>query len=220
MESETVKDSEYKLATDDAGGETPDVSHIGNPDVQHEKNDVNIFAIARFVAGLSIATLAVFALMLGMLKAMTVIAEYNDAPVSPMARTAEERLPQGGIRLQGAQGHAFSKEDVTRDPKIQEQILDKELDFKLDRPQMEWEIYSKYKLKETHSYGTDSRTPGEVRIPVDRAKELLLERNAFASRPQPQTPATSETESARLMEGYDTSPTQQSAARRAERRLQ
>jgi len=215
-----VKDSEYKRATDDGGRETPDVSHIGNPDVQHEKNDVNIFAIARFVAGLAIATFAVFALMLGMLKVMTVIAEYNDAPVSPMARSAEERLPQGGIRLQGAQGHAFSKEEVSHDPKIQQHILPGELDFELDRPQTEWEVYRKYKLEEAHSYGTDSRTPGEVRIPVDRAKQLLLERNAFASRPLPQTPATSETESARFMEGYDTSPTQQSAARRAERRLQ
>lgn len=215
-----VKDSEYKRATDDDGGETPDVSHIGNPDVQHEKNDVNIFAIARFVAGLAVATFAVFGLMFGMLKVMTAIAEHTDAPASPMARSAEERLPEGGIRLQGAQGHGFSKEEVSHDPKIQQVIPPSDLNFQLKRPQTEWEVYRKYKLEESHSYGTDSRTPNEVRIPVDRAKELLIERNAFAARPQPQTPARNETESVRLMEGYDTSPTQQSAARRAERRLQ
>ena len=73
--------------------ETPDVHNISNPDVQHEKNDVNIRAIINFIGGLAFATLAVFGLMYGMLLALEQIEKAQEADVSPLARRGEERQP-------------------------------------------------------------------------------------------------------------------------------
>jgi hypothetical protein len=70
------------------------------------------------------------------------------------------------------------------------------------------------------SYGTDTRRPGEYRIPIDRAKDLLLERNQLGSRQAGAAGVATEMESVRFAEGYDIAPTQQSAAQRSERRGQ
>lgn len=220
-----VNDSDYNRSVNDRRDdqETPDMSHIGNPDVSHEKNDVNINAVIRFVVGLSIATFVVLALMFGLLKVFQQVGERNDAPVSPLARTGEERLPPNP-RLQGAKGHAFTPEDLTHDPNIAEELSGEEnrekLDFELERPQMEWEVYRDVKLQELQSYGVDARRPGEYRIPVDRAKELLLERGQLGSRPSSMNDSMSAADRARMAEGYDSSPTYQSGAQQFERRGQ
>lgn len=208
--------------------ETPDLHDISNPDVQHEKNDVNVRAIINFIGGLAFATLAVFGLMYGMLLALEAIEKSREADVSPLARKGEERLPPHP-RLQGAVGHEFKPEDVTRDPKLQEKLTPQELNFELEEPTEEWDVLRNVKLRELRTYGTDERKPGEYRMPVDRAKELLIERSALASRQQANQQtgvgqrtaiAPNEVEQMIQTEGYDAQPTYQSAGQKAERRRQ
>lgn len=232
-----ANESEYKRTMSDDERETPDVHNVNNPEVTHEKNDVNVFAIARFVGGLAIATFVVFGLMFGMLKALEAVVQFQEEPASPLARTEQERLPPNP-RLQGATGHSFEPDDITGDPAMRQQLaqgeMQGELDFELDEPMREWDVLRQYQLEELHTYGRDVRRPGEFRIPVDRAKELLLERNQLTSRPQPQqqpgvnfgegtvTPAApdNELERMRQMEGYDALPTYQSSGQKVERRRQ
>ncbi len=222
-------ESEYKRVTSSGASETPDVHDIGNPDVAHEKNDVNVFAIAKFVGGLAIATFAVFGLMWGVLVALEQIELSKETPLSPLARRGAERLPPNP-RLQAAPGHEFTPGDVTHDPAIQRTLTNEQLDFKLERPTMEWDVLREAKLRELRTYGRDERRPGEYRIPVDRAKELLLQRNLLASRqtqpsnnPQAvnaQAGGQNAAEQIPRLEGYDTLPTYQSSGQQAERRRQ
>lgn len=232
-----AKDSEYKRTTSDTeGSETPDVHHISNPDVLHEKNDVNVFAIIRFIGGLAVATFAVLGLMLALLKVLEGIEARKDDPTSPLARSEQERLPPNP-RLQAAKGHGFTPEDITDDPALRQRLTKEELNFELEEPMEEWDVLRKYKLEELHSYGKDMRQPSEFRIPVDRAKELLLERNLLASRQQQQQqsgvndggggqgtamPANEGNEIKRMeqAEGYEALPTYQSSGQKAERRRQ
>lgn len=214
--------------------ETLDVHGISNPDVQHEKNDVNVFAIVNFVGALTLATLAVFGLMFGMLRALEAIEKSRETEISPLARKDEERLPPHP-RLQGATGHKFTREEVTNDPELRKKLTDQELDFQLETPTMEWDVLRNVKLRELRTYGTDERKPGEYRIPVDRAKELLIERSLLASRQptggqtgtaqvnggqQRTAVAPNEVEQMIQTEGYDPQPTYQSAGQKAERRRQ
>lgn len=210
--------------------ETPDVSRISNPDVGHEKNDVNISAIVKFVGGLAFATFAVFGLMYGMLLVLEQIEKSREAEVSPLARRGEERLPPYP-RLQAAPGDKFDPEDMTNDPRLQRKLTDGELDFELKEPMAEWDVLRAVKLRELRTYGKDERSaPGEYRIPVDRAKELLIERSSLSSRQQTgETPVVTprgtavsenEVEQMRLTEGYDAQPTYQSAGQKSERRRQ
>lgn len=89
--------------------ETPDVSHIRNVDVTHELSDVNIRGIITFIVGLTIMTIAVYLLMWGMFRALSEAETRKEAPASPMAMTADQRLPPEP-RLQGAPGFAAELE--------------------------------------------------------------------------------------------------------------
>ena len=223
-----AKQSKHNGSMRNDADRTPDTHDISNPDVQHEKNDVNVFAIAKFVGGLALATFAVFGLMYGMLVALEGIEKLQETDVSPLARRGEERLPPNP-RLQGAEGHKFEPEDVTHDPKLKAKLTEEELDFQKKGPTLEWDVLRTVKLNELRTYGTDERNPSEYRIPVDRAKELLIERGLVGSRQQPNpNAATTDTQSGagneieRMIEteGYDPVPTYQSAGQKAERRRQ
>lgn len=230
-----ANESEYKRTTGDGGSRTPDVHNIANPDVFHEKNDVNVFAIIKFVIGLAVGTFAVFGLMFGLLKVLNTVENRREEPSSPLARSEQERRPPNP-RLQASKGHSFTPDEVTNDPEIRRELAEdrKELNFELQEPTREWDELRKIKLEELRRYGTDVRRPGEYRIPIDRAKELLLERNQLASRQQQQqeqpaavSQATTVTitgdeaaEQVRRNEGYDTPPTYQSSAQKSERRRQ
>ena len=48
--------------------ETPDVSHIRNVEVTHERSDVNVSAIVKFVLALTVMTVVVYILMWGMFR--------------------------------------------------------------------------------------------------------------------------------------------------------
>jgi hypothetical protein len=88
--------------------ETPDVSHIKNPDVTHEASDVNIAGILKFVMGLTVLGAVVFVLMWGLFRFLN--AQEKEPPAGPMAMTEEERLPPEP-RLQAAKGFGVKREN-------------------------------------------------------------------------------------------------------------
>lgn len=83
--------------------ETPDVSHIKNPDVTHEASDVSVSGVLKFVVGLTVLCGVVFVLMWGMFRLLNAQEAEKEPPAGPMAMKPEERLPPEP-RLQAAPG--------------------------------------------------------------------------------------------------------------------
>lgn len=131
--------------------ETPDVTHIRNPDVTHEMSDVNVSWILRFCAGLFIGTAIVFVLM------WKLFGFFNDREVSlqqpagPLA--VDERQLPPEPRLQLAPGHSAHPLD-----EMKEMIAEQD--------------------RVLNSYGWVDREAGIARIPIDQAKRLVVERAA------------------------------------------
>ena len=88
--------------------ETPDVSHIRNVEVTHEKSDVSVRGVLTFVVVLTIATAAVsgHGVFVQLLRAQ----EAKEPKRGPMAITEKERLPPEP-RLQSAPGFEITFED-------------------------------------------------------------------------------------------------------------
>ncbi|HEY0097419.1 MAG TPA: hypothetical protein VGB76_00580 [Pyrinomonadaceae bacterium] len=143
--------------------ETPDVSHITNPDVMHEESDVSVRGVGTFVGLLFLGLIIVCGLMLGLFKLLEAYATSKEIAPAPMARKAEERLPPPGVpRLQGAPDHRS--------------LDDPNLIFEKKEPTLEWDA-----LKAKFKY--DLETAAEVnpgtgmwRIPIADAKKKLLEK--------------------------------------------
>lgn len=152
--------------------ETPDVHHITNEDVMHEESDVNLRGVGAFVGLLFVGLILICVLMIGLFRGFEKFAEYQDAriPVSPMARTQEERLPPEP-RLQGAPG--FRSRD---DPK---------LSFELKHPQAEWEALSEKWKYELDNPGALDPVTQTMRVPIEDAKRMLLGKNLPAREGQP-----------------------------------
>ena len=141
--------------------ETPDVSHITNPDVMHEESDVSVRGVGTFVAALAAGMIVVCVLMVGMYKAFEwqVRREESREQRSPMARNEEERLPPEP-RLQAARG--FRSRDNSN------------VSFELMHPQAEWEeLREKWAKELTEGGQTDPNTQTR-RIPIEDAKNAVL----------------------------------------------
>ncbi len=92
--------------------ETPDVSHIKNVDVTHERSDVDVGALLKFVGGLTLMTALVAVLMWGLFAFFQSreSRKERERPPGPMALTREERLPPEP-RLQSAPGFGLKLEN-------------------------------------------------------------------------------------------------------------
>ena len=145
--------------------ETPDVSHIKNPDVTHEASDVNISGILKFVMGLTVLGAVVFVLMWGMFRLLNAQETEKEPPAGPMAMTEEERLPPEP-RLQAAKGFGVKQENgewvnlETKEPEAEYGVL---------REQWERRLYCK----------RDDLPPGTIDdrpycLPIDQAIDMLF----------------------------------------------
>lgn len=177
--------------------ETPDVRHIGNPDVMHEESDVNVRGVGTFVGVLAAGMVVICLLMAGMYKAFewqTLDEESREAR-SPMARTEEERRPPAGVpRLQAAPG--FRSLD------------DPNLNFELKHPQAEWEALREKWAFELNNPGPADPNTGAARVPIEEAKRRFL------AQPQAVRPAPT---GGQLPTGVDV-PSASSAGRQPEKR--
>jgi hypothetical protein len=123
------------------------VSNMKNP-------DVSISAIAKFGAALFVLIAVICYLMLAMFRYFDERERLQEIktepPPSKLVRSPEELLPPEP-RLQGVPGHETDpQEDLKRMRQREEGLLE--------------------------SYGWIDRQSGIVRIPIQRAKKLLLER--------------------------------------------
>ncbi|MDT7604741.1 MAG: hypothetical protein QOF61_2738 [Acidobacteriota bacterium] len=143
--------------------ETPDVSHITNPDVMHEESDVNVRGVGAFVGALFAGLIVIAALMVGLFKGFERYAEYKDEriAVSPMARTEAERLPPPP-RLQAAPGFVS--------------LDDPNMSFALKEPAAEWNaLREKWEYELNNPGAVDPNTQAR-RIPIKDAMQMLLDK--------------------------------------------
>ena len=160
--------------------ETPDVSHIQNPDVSHEASDVDVGTIVKFVIGLFVLTVITFVLMKLLYNVMENRATKADPPPRPMALTEQERLPPEP-RLQAAPGFGVNLGEGKQPINLQ-----------LREPQAEYHELDKI-WKAVLEGKPDPRT-GKVSMPIEEAKRKVVEDGSLRSRPpsdgeqqQPQT---------------------------------
>jgi hypothetical protein len=140
--------------------ETPDVSHIKNPDVTHEASDVSVSGVGKFVVALTILCIAVFVLVWVMFRFLDRQEETKDVP-GPMAMSANDRLPPPP-RLQAARGFGVTLENgevvnlETREP---------EAEYRALREQWERRLKCQADDKEDHELAT-SGTPTHDQQPA------------------------------------------------------
>ncbi|MDQ3919641.1 MAG: hypothetical protein M3348_14315 [Acidobacteriota bacterium] len=164
--------------------ETPDVSFITNPDVAHEESDVAVRPLLWFVGGLTAFTIVVCVVVLLMFTYFQRREESQELEASPLARQGAERLPPEP-RLQLAPGFGVTSDDG------QQHKLD--YTAKTDhvpQPQSEYLIVRDEWRRELEDYGWADQKAGTVRVPVEQAMRLYLQRQQ--SKPQGAPPANAQ----------------------------
>ena len=117
-------------------------SHIDNPDVTHEHDDINVRAILSFVIVLSVIAIVIHVAMWAMFKGLQWYERTNEPYVSPLTEAAGRRPP---------------------DPQLQT---------------TPWKDYREFHAEQRtylHSYGWVDEKLGVARIPIAKAKELMLQ---------------------------------------------
>jgi hypothetical protein len=145
--------------------ETPDVSYIQNPDVQHEESDVNVRGILMFVVGLFILMAATLILMYFMLNFFESQEAKREVKPGPMAFTKEERVPPEP-RLQSAPGFQAEGQKL-----------------ELQAPQAEYKVVRERWDKVLKDGAVDEKTGARTAIPIKDAMKQVLEQNTLKSRP-------------------------------------
>ena len=116
--------------------ETPDVSHIKNPDVTHEASDVSVSGVLKFVVALTVMTAAVFILMWGLFRFLNMQESEKEPDPGPMAMKDTERLPPDP-KLQAARGFGVKLENgqwvslENREPQAEYVVLRDQWDDRL-----------------------------------------------------------------------------------------
>lgn len=138
--------------------ETPDVTHIHNPEVAHETSDVNVKAILQFTAGLLVAGILIHVAMWGLLEVFEAreAKQEQKTPASPMALKENERLP-AVPRLQGAPGFG---DDLS---------LPEGKNLELAAPQSEYRILSERWREVLEKGQRDEKTGTVIAIPIEQA---------------------------------------------------
>jgi len=164
----------------------PDHAHHKNPGVAHERRDVNIRGIIYFAVALVIVGAVLNLFLWWLLDYFETSQAKAEPPPPPMASQRQQFPPEP--RLQGAPGHS-------------------------DPPMIELRESRQRENQLLESYGWVDQKAGIVRIPIDQAKQLLLERGL------PVAPGTN-SGGAQSGAGYEEVPTGSSSGRVLERRQQ
>ena len=128
--------------------------HLENPDVLHETSDVNVRGIFGFGIGLAVGTALVALLLFGAFSVM--VERFNPAPTptaSPLTRT-RPTVPE-------SRQHA---EAAFPEPRLQPDAAE------------DLVKYREAEQRHLNSYGWVDQNAGVVHIPIERAKELTLQR--------------------------------------------
>jgi hypothetical protein len=141
--------------------ETPDVSHIKNPDVTHEASDVSVAGVVKFVIGLTALGIVVFVLIWGMFRFMYAQETEKEPDPGPMAMSPQERLPPAP-RLQAAPGFGVKLEDGQWVPL---EKREPEAEYRVLREQ--WERDLKCSMEQAPNVRAGC-------VPIDQAMEEVL----------------------------------------------
>ena len=135
--------------------EIPDVDYIRNEDTAHERTDVNVGMLFKFIGGLTVAVIVILFAMKYLSNAFERREESLEwPPASRVNPPGTQRLPPMP-RLQGAPGSR-------------------------ELPLDEMQRYRREENAALTGYGWVDRGAGVVRIPIEEAKRLLVERGAAA----------------------------------------
>jgi uncharacterized protein YgiM (DUF1202 family) len=165
--------------------ETPDVSHIQNEDVSHERSDVNVKSIIIFAVGLAVLTGVVLILMSLMYNVLDARERQQEGKAGPMALTENEHTPPEP-RLQAAPGFGVDV-DKSQRTKLEEHgyIVDENgrVDLSLREPQAEMKVVRERWNEELEGKQPDRQT-GQQRIPINQAMQMLIQQGV-PTRQQP-----------------------------------
>lgn len=152
--------------------ETPDVSHIKNPDVTHEASDVSVSGVAKFVVALTVLGIVVFGLIWAMFGFLNAQEEEKAPKPGPMAMTEQERLPPEP-RLQAARGFGVT---LANGQRVDLENKEPEAEYRVLREQWERQLNCDGLM---HS-GEISKDVGCITI--EAAMKKLLEGSGLPSR--------------------------------------
>lgn len=152
--------------------ETPDVSWITNPDVAHEESDVAVRPLLWFVGGLTAFTILVCAAMFLLFGYFQNREESQELQASPLARQGRERLPPEP-RLQLAPGFNVTTDDG-RTIDLSNEAVGKS--NRIPQPQSEYWVVRDEWNRELSDYGWADEKAGTVRVPIEQAMKLYLQR--------------------------------------------
>ena len=142
-----------------------DTSHLQNPAVSHEESDVPIKPLVMFAFYLAVAVGVVSVLMYLLFNFFEDQAVSTDGPPSPLAAERQLLPPEPRLQL------APSKEGQDK-PDLREHPLE---ELKAMRAEEETNL---------KQYGWVDEKAGQVRLKIDRAKELLIQKGGLEARPQ------------------------------------
>ena len=148
--------------------ETPDVSHIRNVEVTHEKSDINVRGVLTFVVVLTVAT-AVICAGLWLLFVYFNKEKAKERAPGPLAiRNQQERLPPEP-RLQGSKGFGVTLENGQTVP------------LELAHPQAEYEVLRK-QWEMALQTGVKDSSGNTVGMPIDEAMKRVLSGTGLPAR--------------------------------------
>ena len=140
--------------------ETPDVSHIRNPEVTHEKSDINVRGVLTFVVVLTVATIAISLGMWLLFRFFNQQEAKEQPKPGPMALTAEERLPPGP-RLQSAPGFEVTLESGQK------------VNLERSAPQSEYRVL-RQQWEENLRTGLKDQSGNVVGMPIEEAMKKVV----------------------------------------------
>jgi hypothetical protein len=149
------------MATDDTTN-LSDSSQQNPANAGHEVSTLRIGPVVWFLIGLSVAAVITFLLMTGLFDAFANRANKNEQRPSPLASERQKLPPEPRLQLA---------------PTTAEQ-LDEKLppNIKADHPLQEMKRVRAEEDAKLNSYGWVDEKAGIVRLPIDEAKRLLLEK--------------------------------------------
>jgi hypothetical protein len=176
--------------------ETPDVSHIRNVEVTHEKSDISVRGVMTFVVALTISAILIH-IGIWLLFRYFNQQEARASRPGPMALTQKERLPPEP-RLQSAPGFHVTLEDgQTRN-------------LERSAPQSEYMLLRE-QWQENLKTGLKDQAGNVVGIPIDQAIDKVVS-EGLPSKPQGS--------GGKLTDYAISIPTAASSGREMEKRLQ
>lgn len=159
--------------------ETPDTSHIKNTDVTHEKSDVQVSGITKFIVGLLILGIVTHIGLWGMFLMFqkSATGQEQQRHRSPLAMTGQERLPDEP-RLQSAPGFGESLDKTKHEQETEERSQTAGESFPRPKNPL-WEIKAlREQWNDVLEHGPTDQNGQRYGMPIEQAKEEVVKQQA------------------------------------------